>query len=172
MWKSRFAALLAGVGVVACVAVAPLAQAAVKVGDSVELPEIQLLDGRTLSKGHFTGKPVIIAYWASWCPYCSRQNPYVQKLWKQSQGRGLEILTVSIDRVEGDAVDYVRKHDYTFPVAMETEALRKALGKRKVIPNIFVIKADGRIAEVIPGEMFEEDVLDLIKYASGPVKAN
>lgn len=172
MWKSRFAALLAGVGLVASVAVVPLAQAAVTVGDSVELPEIQFLDGRKLPKGHFNGKPVIIAYWASWCPYCGRQNPYVQKLWEQSQGKGLEILTVSIDRVEGDAVGYVEKYDYTFPVAMETEALREVLGKRKVIPNIFVIRADGRIAEVIPGEMFEEDVLDLIKYASGPVKAN
>ncbi|PLC53469.1 alkyl hydroperoxide reductase [Pollutimonas nitritireducens] len=172
MWKSRFAALLAGVGLVASVAVVPMAQAAVTVGDSVELPEIQFLDGRKLPKGHFNGKPVIIAYWASWCPYCGRQNPYVQKLWEQSQGKGLEILTVSIDRVEGDAVGYVEKYDYTFPVAMETEALREVLGKRKVIPNIFVIKADGRIAEVIPGEMFEEDVLDLIKYTSGPVKAN
>jgi hypothetical protein len=66
----------------------------------------------------------------------------------------------------------VHKHGYTFPVAIETEALREALGKRKVIPTIFVIKADGRIAEVIPGEMFEEDVLDLIKYASGSAKAN
>ncbi len=166
MWKSGFAAMLAGVALTASVAAAPSSQVAVKVGDHVALPEIRLLDGRVLPKGHFTGKPVIIEYWASWCPYCGRQNPYVQKLWARSRSSGLEILTVSIDRVEADAVDYMRKHGYTFPAAMETEALREVMGKRKVIPSILVIKADGRVAEVIPGEMFEEDVADLIKYAN------
>lgn len=172
MLSSGYAAYLAGMALAIGVAVAPAAQAAVKVGDHVALPEIKLMDGAVLPKGHFQGKPVIIEYWASWCPYCARQNPYVQKLWDQARGAGLEILTVSIDKDESDATDYLRKHGYTFPVAKETEALRQVLGRMRVIPNIFVIKADGTVAEVIPGEMFEEDVLGLIKYAPEPAKAN
>ncbi len=170
MWNSGLASRLAGMGLAAGIALAAPVQAAVKPGDYVALPEIRLLDGKVLPEGYFKGKPVIIEYWASWCPFCARQNPYMQKLWEQAQDKGLEILTVSIDRVDQDAADYLRKHGYTFPVAMETEALRAVLGKRKVIPDIFVIKADGQVAEVIPGEMFEEDVLDLIKYV--PVRAD
>lgn len=164
MVKSRLAAIWAGLalaGGLGFVAPAPAAQ----VGDHVALPEVRLLDGTAIPEGHFNGKPVIIEYWASWCPFCARQNPYVQKLWSQAKERGLKMLTISIDANEADAVDYLRKHQYTFPAAMETQALRDALGKRKVVPHIFVIEADGRIAESIPGEMFEEDVLDLIKYA-------
>ncbi|MGB3289695.1 MAG: TlpA disulfide reductase family protein [Burkholderiaceae bacterium] len=171
MWSSRFAALLASVGLAASVAVAAPAQADVAVGDVVTLPEVRLMDGRVLPEGYFKGKPVIVEYWASWCPYCGRQNPYLQKLWEKAQGQGLEVLTVSIDKKEADASDYLRKHAYTFPVAMETPALREALGKAKVIPYILVIKPDGKVAEKIPGEMFEEDVLDLIKYAPAPGKA-
>ncbi|MYN13109.1 redoxin family protein [Pusillimonas sp. TS35] len=166
MWKSGWSAsvpaLVLALGV--SLVTAP-AWAAVTVGDQVTLPEIRLIDGTVLPTGHFKGKPVIVEYWASWCPYCARQNPYMQKLWQAAQGSGLEILTVSIDRVDKDAADYMGKHAYTFPVAMETPALRAVLGKVKVIPNIYVIEADGRVAEVIPGEMFEEDVLGLIKYA-------
>lgn len=171
MWSSRFAMVLAGVGLAASVAVAAPAQSDVAVGDAVALPEIRLLDGRVLPEGYFKGKPVILEYWASWCPYCSRQNPYLQKLWEQARDKGLEVLAVSIDRNDADAAAYLRKHGYTFPVAMETPALRQALGKRKVIPYILVIKADGKVAERIPGEMFEEDVLDLIKYAPAPGSA-
>lgn len=165
MWKSRLPAFLVGVGVAASVACAPLAQAAVKVGDHVTLPEVRLLDGTVLPQGHFDGKPVIVEYWASWCPFCARQNPYMQKLWLKAKDSGLQVLTISIDRVQADAADYLAKHQYTFPAAMETDALRAVFGKRKVIPDIFVVEADGRIAEIIPGEMFEEDVLDLMKYA-------
>lgn len=165
MWKWRLPVLLAGVGVAAGVAFTPLAQAAVKAGDHVALPEVRLFDGRVLPDGYFEDKPVIVEFWASWCPFCARQNPYIQKLWLLAKEQGLEVLTISIDRVEADAVNYMAKHHYTFPAAMESDALRAVFGKRKVVPEIFVIRADGHVAEVIPGEMFEEDVLDLIKYA-------
>ncbi len=169
MWNRRLAALLAGAGLAFAAAFASPALAA-KVDDQVALPEIRLLDGAVLPAGHFSGKPVIVEYWASWCPFCARQNPYIEKLWRRAQARGLEVLTISIDSKESDAVEYMSKHQYSFPAAMDTQALRAVLGKRKVVPTIFVIEADGRIAEVIPGEMFEEDVLELIEYAPRAAK--
>ncbi|MDS1142273.1 TlpA disulfide reductase family protein [Pusillimonas sp. SM2304] len=163
----RLAATWAGVGLAASMAFAAPTLAA-KVGDQIALPEIRLLDGTTIPEGHFKGKPVIVEYWASWCPFCARQNPYVQKLWLQAKEQGLDILTVSIDSKTADAIGYLDKHQYTFPAAMETQALRDVLGKRKVVPHVFVINSEGYVAESIPGEMFEEDVLGLIKYAPAP----
>lgn len=165
MLSARLFRMFARVGAAACVAIASAAHADVSVGDHVALPEVRLLDGRTLPEGHFKGKPLIIHYWASWCPYCGRQNPRIEKLWKEARNQGLEILTVSIDANEADAVNYLRDHDYSFPVAMETSALREALGKRRIIPHVFVIRADGQVVEAIPGEMVEKDVLGLIKHA-------
>jgi thiol-disulfide isomerase/thioredoxin len=169
MWSRSFARLVSAGAVIAATGLLPATavRAEPAVGSTVKLPALTLLDGRHLPAGYFQGKPLIVEYWASWCPFCARQNPYVQKLVPLARSKGLEILTVSIDRKESAARDYVRKHAYTFPVTMETPELRGIFGKRKVIPQIFVIKADGKIAEVIPGEMFEEDVLDLIKYAPG-----
>jgi thiol-disulfide isomerase/thioredoxin len=135
------------------------------VGQKVVFPAITLMDGRTLPKGYFDGKPVVVEYWASWCPFCARQNPYLQKLSARARGTGLEVLTISIDKHGSDARTYLDKHHYTFQAALDTPELREVFGKRRVIPQIFVVKADGRVAEVIPGEMFEEDVLDLLKYA-------
>jgi peroxiredoxin len=166
MWNTGSAARWAGFALAAGVAFASSALAT-KVGDHVALPEIRLLDGTTISEGHYRGKPLIVGYWASWCPFCARQNPYVEKLWSLAKEQGLEVLTISIDSKETNAIDYMRTHQYTFPAAMETPALREVFGKRKVVPHVFVIRADGRIAESIPGEMFEEDVLGFMKYAPG-----
>jgi len=160
--RLRFA--LAGMLLAAAPALS-LAQAMAKVGDAVSLPEITLLDGRTLPAGHYAGKPVVIEYWASWCPFCARQNPHLQKLTDATRGKGLEVLAISIDKQPGEARDYLAKHAYTFDAAMETDALRAVFGKRRVIPEIFVIDAQGKLAEIIPGEMFEEDVLELARYA-------
>ncbi|MNL67220.1 hypothetical protein D3C87_1917850 [compost metagenome] len=48
---------------------------------------------------------------------------------------------------------------------MDNEALRAVFGKRRVIPEIFVLDASGKLVEDIPGEMFEEDVLELLRHA-------
>jgi thiol-disulfide isomerase/thioredoxin len=142
-----------------------IAHAEPKVGDTVQLPDITLVDGTVVPASQLHGKPVLIEYWASWCPFCARQNPYWQKLHEAARGKNIEILSVSIDKKPDDAVQYLRKHNYSFHAALETPQLRQVFGKRKVIPQVFVIQPDGKVAEVIPGEMFEEDVLDLIKYA-------
>lgn len=141
------------------------AQAPPKVGDTLAMPEVQLLDGTRLSAADFAGKPLVIEYWASWCPYCARQNPYFQKLAEAARDKGLRILTVSIDQDEQAARDYVAKHGYTFGVVMDNAALRAVFGKRRVIPEVFVLDATGKLVEDIPGEMFEEDVLELLRHA-------
>nr|WP_241192650.1 TlpA disulfide reductase family protein [Ralstonia solanacearum] len=89
---------------------------AVEVGDTVTLPDVQLLDGTRVPGASWRGHPVIIATWASWCPYCALQNPRLQKLYDATRGTGLRILTVSIDANPQLAGDYVAKRGFTFPV--------------------------------------------------------
>ncbi|UCF26371.1 MAG: redoxin domain-containing protein, partial [Ralstonia sp.] len=67
-------------GLVAAVVLAAGAAHAVEVGDVVSLPEVQLLDGTRVPGEAWRGHPVIIATWASWCPFCALQNPRLQKL--------------------------------------------------------------------------------------------
>ncbi len=142
------------------------AQTPPKVGDSIVMPEVRLLDGTRLSASDFVGQPLVVQYWASWCPYCARQNPYLEKLSKAAAGKNLRVIAITIDKEPQAATDYMAKHGYTFSAAMDTEALRAVFGKRRVIPEVFVIDAQGRLAQVIPGEMFEEDMLELIRYAT------
>ncbi|QVQ28490.1 TlpA family protein disulfide reductase [Achromobacter deleyi] len=161
---SRFGRLLLAAGMLATAAAAH-AQAPPKVGDRLVMPEVLLLDGTRLSAADFAGKPLVIEYWASWCPYCARQNPHLQKLTEAARDKGLRILTVSIDKDEQAARDYIAKHGYTFGVAMDSEALRAVFGKRRVVPEVFVLDASGKLVEDIPGEMFEEDMLELLRHA-------
>lgn len=165
MWLKRFAVWGGALGLVTGMSLTGVVYATPVKGDRVDIPALTFMNGQQRPAGYYEGKPVVIQYWASWCPFCGRQNPHVQRLWESAQDSGLEIFTVSVDRDEADARTYIDDKQYTFPVVMQTPELLEVFGKRRVIPKIFVITADGHVAEVIPGEMFEEDVLELIQYA-------
>lgn len=148
---------------------APLsAQEQGEVGSRVEWSDIKLLDGRTLRAEDLRGHVIVIQMWASWCPFCALQNPHVQKLAEANRGRGLRVLAVSIDRTEQAARDYLKKNGYTFDVAMQTPQFEQWLGKRRALPETFVVDAGGKVVFSQRGEMFGDDIAALARFAGAP----
>jgi len=162
--RRRFAARLACAFAVTALAHAGAAQA-LEVGDTVRLPAVQLLDGRSVPPSHWAGKPLVIEVWASWCPFCAMQNPRLQKLYDATRGTPLQVLTISLDKTPGEAKAYLKKHGYTFPAALDTPELRSAIGPRKGLPELYVVDSRGRVVQKEVGEMLEDEVAALAKYA-------
>lgn len=135
-------------------------------GERVDWPrQVTLLDGRAWqpTPGHAT----IVVFWSTTCPFCKRHNPHVEKLHRQLQGRRADVLGVARDR-DGEAVRrHMAREGLTFPVTLEYAALADSLSRRNVIPLTVTVDRAGRLRELIPGEMFEEDVLELARLADG-----
>ena len=138
---------------------------AAAIGDRVKWSDVALLDGRTVPASALTGRVVVVEFWASWCPFCKRQNPLLQQLHDTHSGRGLEFLTFSIDREPAKARAYMIEHRYTFPAAMATVASEKWFGPREGLPEVYVVDRDGRIVFKEAKEMFPEDVRALARFA-------
>jgi thiol-disulfide isomerase/thioredoxin len=139
--------------------------AAARPGETIEWPEIRLLDGSTWSAASWQGLPAVVVFWATWCAYCERHNAHVDRLHRTLAGRPLRILGAAID---GDAVSlgrYMARRGFTFPVTFDAQALRSRLTTRRSVPVTCVIDADRRLKQVIPGEMSEADVLQLAALA-------
>lgn len=101
-------------------------------------------------------------------PVLRAAEPRLQKLYDATRGTDLRILTISIDANPQLAKDYVAKRGFTFPVTMETDALCAATGPRKGLPELLVLDAKGRVVHKEVGEMLEDDVADLARYAHSP----
>jgi thiol-disulfide isomerase/thioredoxin len=143
----------------------PLSARAAAVGDRVEWRDVKLLDGRTLPSSALVGRVVVVAIWASWCPFCKRQNPLLQQLYDAHGGRDLEFLTFSIDREPAKARAYMAENKYTFPAAMATAQSDKWFGPREGLPEVYVVGRDGRIVFKEAKEMFPEEVGELARFA-------
>lgn len=132
-------------------------------GETVALPALTLLDGRPLDTAALAGKLVVVEFWASWCPFCARQNPHVEALYRAQRGRGLEVVAVSIDKTARAAADYMRSHGYTFPAGLATPEWQRIFRLRRGLPQLYVIGRDGRIAMVEMGEMLDDEIRDIAR---------
>jgi thiol-disulfide isomerase/thioredoxin len=132
----------------------------------IEWSDVRLLDGGTMKAEQLRGRTVVVQIWASWCPFCGAQNPHVQKLHEATRDRGMVVLAFSIDRTEEAARKYVAKHGYTFNVAMHTPQVDQWFGRRRAVPETYVVDAGGRVVLVHRGEMFPEDIAALARFTA------
>ena len=138
-----------------------------KVGSTLPLPSLTLLDGRRWTPADAQGKVLVVYWWASWCPFCAVQSPHIEALWRAQKARGLEVLALSIDKEAAAAVNYMKARGYSFPAGMLTPDVAKVLPKPDGLPVVVVVKVSGKRGKVLfaeAGEMFPADVEGLKKY--------
>lgn len=142
-------------------AAAPAAAA----GPSVAWPQgVRLLDGRPWEP--VPGQAQIVVFWSTTCPFCRRHNQHVEKLHRALGGRGAAVLGVARDRDPAAVQRYLAGQGLSFPVTLAAREFAAALSGRNLIPLTITVDRQGRLQQVIPGEMFEEDVLELASLAA------
>lgn len=141
------------------------ATAAPALGERVLWPTVTMLDGRVYGAEQWGAAATLVVFFSTICPFCQRHNRHVEKLLRSSRDLPLQVVGVAQDRSEAPVRDYLARQGYSFAVTMDERALHQALSPRKVIPLTCVVDRSGRLREVIPGEMFEEDVMELARWA-------
>lgn len=147
-------------------AAGPLIARAASPGDVVRWPEVSMLDGSHWSGVQAQGKAVVAVFWSTTCPFCRRHNAHVEKLRLAAAGKPLELLTIARDKDPQAVARYLKRHELNFAVTLDHQPMAAALSTRNLIPLTVTVDRQGRLIQVIAGEMFEDDVLELQKLAA------
>jgi hypothetical protein len=85
----------------------------------------------------------------------------------ESKNSDLQIIAVSIDKEPAKARAYMRDKKYHFPViSFDAALVERSMGSARGLPCTILIDRHGRVAVHELGEMFEEDVLALQRFAT------
>jgi thiol-disulfide isomerase/thioredoxin len=144
---------------------APTQVKAIEVGDYLPLGQIQSIQGESLGPEQWSKRNTIVQVWATWCSYCRTQNKQLEQLRQKVPVDQLNIITISIDRRVESVKDYMDRNQYTFAVVMMTPELVKAIGRRRGVPELYVVNPQGRVIQKDFGLMVDADLFDLARYA-------
>jgi thiol-disulfide isomerase/thioredoxin len=135
---------------------------------AVEWPTLALVGGGTLVPADWRDTAAVLVFWATWCAFCHRHNVHVEKLHRAVAGRPLRVLGVALDRDAAVVQRHMAARGWTFPVTLQADALRPLAGSRRITPLTLAVTRGGVPRTPIPGEMFEDDVLELARLAADP----
>jgi len=104
------------------------------------------LNGKRVSLSDFSGKVVILDFWATWCMPCRIEIPHFVELQKQYGAKGLAVIGVSLDEQGPDVVKrFVKQVGVNYPILIGNEKIAEKYGGIVALPTTFVIDRKGRI---------------------------
>lgn len=135
-------------------------------GDESEEPiqyadfTVQDYDGNSVMLSDYIGTPIVLNFWASWCPPCKEEMPDFNKV-SEEYPRD-ELLFLMIDLAEGNretvemGKKYVEDNNFTFTVLFDTEQDAAANYGVRSIPTTYFINKEGHIITGAEGMIDEE----------------
>jgi thiol-disulfide isomerase/thioredoxin len=109
-----------------------------------------LLDGRAFTLEHRAGKVLILNFWATWCAPCREEMPALEAFRSKYQGRGLEVLAISLDDARQLPAVRAALRGFGFDAALAGQASYDGYGRIWRLPTTFVIDRDGRLRNDLP----------------------
>jgi thiol-disulfide isomerase/thioredoxin len=109
------------------------------------------MDGGKVSISQFSGKVVVIDFWATWCQPCRERLPHLQALAADQELARKGLLVVAIDERENspDIRSFLDQFHYTFTVLRDTNGTVARNYSVSSLPTTIVIGRDGNIHRVI-----------------------
>ena len=117
------------------------------------------LNGNRVSLSQFVGKPVVINFWATWCPPCRAEIPHLIEAYEREQGQ-VVFLAISVDEPERIVRDFVEEQGMPFTILLDDGGKVASTYRVNSIPVTFFISREGEITARYVGQMSPSKIED------------
>jgi thiol-disulfide isomerase/thioredoxin len=115
---------------------------------------LQTLDGELLTLSGLRGQPVVLNFWATWCPPCRQEIPALEQVSREMRGDVI-ILGVDVQENADTVKGFIAEFDMTYPVVLDPSAEAAQAYRVRAYPTTYFIDDSGVIVRVFTGPLNE-----------------
>ena len=91
------------------------------------------------------GKVVVLDFWGTWCPWCVKAMPQLQKVYDKYRSRGATVIGLNIENdPKADPVKFMQRNKFTYGLLLNAEGAVKDYGVSG-FPTLVVVGKDGTV---------------------------
>ena len=136
--------------------------------------DLATLEGKRLSSGSLRGSNVLLYFWFTGCPPCSRISPVLETLHQRYGNDRLRVVGLNADRIleltvtDPQRIEYLKKHGVSFPNLHLTREVHKAFGNVNVYPTLFLLDSSGTVVRRLINYQSQETMDQVVSELVGP----
>lgn len=150
---------------------APQTEQSTEETELYKAPDFTVYDsnGNAVKLSDYFGKPIVLNFWASWCPPCKMEMPDFNEMYKE-KGTEYQFIMVNLTDNSRETVEtakaFIESTGYEFPVFFDKDVDAAYKYNTYSIPVTYFIDKDGNMAAYAQGAIDKETLLkgmDMIK---------
>ncbi len=125
---------------------------------------LQMTDGTEFTLLQNLDKPILVNYWATWCPPCVREFPDLEEMYKNYKDR-MHFVAINSAETKDVIETFMTKNKFTIPIAMDSDNAVGMMYGIASIPTTFIVDTEGRIVFAQLGMMTKKQMQNAIEAA-------
>lgn len=117
------------------------------------------LNGKEVSLSDYKGKTIYLNFWATWCPACKEELPFIQQLYNERKDAGLVVLAVDLQESQSTVSKFMADNKYSFPVLLDKDGKVATDYGIQRIPLSLLIDKNYKIISAREGAMEDFEAL-------------
>ncbi len=119
--------------------------------------------GATVNSSDFSGKTLLVTFFATWCPPCMQEVPSLIELQEAYGKKGFSVVGLSVDQSGAKVVRrLIQRRSINYPVLMAESSTARDFGGVVGIPTSFLVNRKGVVVKKYPGyvphKILENDI--------------
>lgn len=115
-------------------------------------------DGQEITLSDLKGQVVVINFWASWCPPCRDEAPYLEATWRKYRDQGVVFLGVDYVDTETEALAYIQEFGITYANGPDIGTRIAQAYRIQGVPETFFVGKNGTLRGVKVGPLFPPEL--------------
>jgi len=103
------------------------------------------LSGQPVNIASFKGKPVILFFWTTWCPYCRGELKNLNQQYAQITKEGIVVLAVNVQESEYKVKRFFAGYTLNFKVLLDKSGLLSNDYDLLGVPTFIFLDQSGRV---------------------------
>jgi cytochrome c biogenesis protein CcmG/thiol:disulfide interchange protein DsbE len=119
--------------------------------------------GGSIDFAAYSGRTVVLNFWAAWCGPCKDEAASLERAWKRWSGRDVEFVGIDTrDSIDAGRA-FVDAYGITYPIAVDPAGQTANAYGVTGMPQTFLISSDGRLVRRAIGPLTEGSLNDLLQ---------
>lgn len=131
------------------------------VGAPAPAVTMEAFSGEDVTLTEFQGTPIVLNFWATWCPFCVAEMPDFEKVNQAADGQ-VQFIGVNLQDDAGAADDLVGDTGVTYLLTRDPQGVVYNAFGGVAMPTTVFIGADGIVDEIVTGALSEDQLSNKI----------
>lgn len=126
--------------------------------------------GKEHKLSDYKGKTIFLNFWATWCPPCREEMPYIEQLYNEYNKNNDDVIILGLaspnlgnEVSQSDIEKFLEDENYTFPVMFDEDGSLTYQYGINSFPSTFIIDKEGYIKQYVPGAIDKDTMKQIIE---------